>query len=55
MNAYIPPDTEDYDLWHTYYLADGPHELRLVTLDDPDPRSKGNMVCIDYAVTYRPE
>lgn len=53
-NGYIPANTSDVDLWHTYGLKDGPHTLRLVTLDEADPRSKGKVVRINHAQVFGP-
>jgi len=39
INAYIVPGTFEQDLWHIYDLENGPHRLRIVTLDKADPRS----------------
>ena len=52
-NAYIVPNTHDNALWHTYGLKPGPHTLRLVTVADADPRSKGHRIIIERAVVYR--
>jgi hypothetical protein len=52
-NAYIVPNTHDNALWHTYGLKPGPHTLRLVTVADADPRSKGHRVILERAVVYR--
>jgi hypothetical protein len=39
INSFIKPGTFDQDLWHTYGLEDGPHTLRIVTLDEADSRA----------------
>jgi hypothetical protein len=39
INAYIGPGTFEQDLWHVLGLEDGPHTVRIVTLDEADPRS----------------
>jgi len=39
INSYIGPGTFDQDLWHAFGLEDGPHTLRIVTLDKSDPRA----------------
>jgi len=52
-NAYIVPNTHDNALWHTYGLKPGPHTLRVVTVADADPRSKGRRIIIERAVVYR--
>ncbi len=53
INAYIVERTNDDALWHTYGLRQGPHTLRIVMRDDADPRSKGKVVQIYSAVTFR--
>ena len=53
INAYIPPNTHDNDLFHAYGLADGDHELKILMQDDADPRSKGKKVVISRAISYR--
>ncbi len=53
INAYIVPRTNDDDLWHTYGLSQGPHIVRIVTRADTDPRSKGNRIVLQTAVTFR--
>lgn len=55
INSYIIPNTFDRNLWHTYGLEDGPHTLRIVTLDKADARSKGKRVAILRAIVFRPE
>jgi hypothetical protein len=55
INSYIVPNTNDNSLWHTYGLDDGPHTLRIVTLDKADPRSKSKRVTIQRAVVFRSE
>ncbi len=54
LDAYIVERTHDNALWHTYGLKPGEHTLRIVTLPDADPRSKGRKLTIDRAVVYRP-
>lgn len=39
INVYIAWGTFDQDLWHAYGLEEGPHTLRIVTLDKADPRA----------------
>jgi hypothetical protein len=39
INAYIGPGTFEQDMWHAYDLEDRPHTIRIVTLDETDPRS----------------
>lgn len=55
INGYIGADTYDNDLWHAYGLEQGPHILRLVTLDRADPRSRRNQLHIERAVAFRSE
>ena len=70
INAYIGPGTFEQDLWRAYDLEDGPHTLRVVTLDKNDPRmedscrpsagmgatdDRPNRLPIHRAVAYRPE
>jgi hypothetical protein len=60
INSYIIPNTFDSNLlsaqvWHTYGLEDGPHTLRIVTLDKADTRSEGKRIAIQRAVVFRPE
>ncbi len=52
-DAYIVERTHDNALWHIYDLKPGNHTLRIVTLGEADPRSKGRLVAIDSAVVYR--
>jgi hypothetical protein len=54
LDAYIPPDTTDDALWHTYGLSNGAHTVRIVTRSDKAPRSRGTTVAISGAVIYRP-
>lgn len=53
INAYIVERTNDNALWHTYGLKQGTHSLRVVTLGQADPRSKGTGVAVYSAVTFR--
>jgi len=53
LDAYIVPNTHDNVLWQIYGLAPGRHTLRIVTLGRSDPRSRGQEVQIEAAVTYR--
>jgi hypothetical protein len=55
VNAYIPKDTTDKDLWHTYGLADGTHTVRIVTLEEKDPLAKGRWIRIEYATVFQSE
>ena len=52
-NSYIIPNTFDNNLWHTFGLDDGPHTLRIVTLDKADPRSEGRRIAIQRAIVFR--
>ena len=52
-DAYIVERTYDNALWHVYGLKPGEHTVRLVTLPQSDPRSKGTRVTIQQAVVYR--
>jgi len=54
-DAYIVDNTYDNVLWHIYGLKPGEHELRLVTVGEADPRSKGKRVSLTKAVIYRAE
>ena len=53
VNAYVALNTTDKDLWHTYGLSDGPHTLRLATVDEKDPRAKGQWIRIECAEAFR--
>jgi hypothetical protein len=53
-DAYIVERTHDNVLWHTYKLPPGDHLLKLVTLAEADPRSRGHKVVIERAIVYRP-
>ncbi|MFO1500306.1 MAG: ADP-ribosylglycohydrolase family protein [Verrucomicrobiota bacterium] len=53
-DAYIVERTHDNALWHTYGLKPGQHTIRVVTLAETDPRSKGRRVTLEQAVVYRP-
>ncbi len=52
-DAYIVERTHDNSLWHAYGLKPGPHTLRLVTVADADPRSKGRQITLERAISYR--
>jgi hypothetical protein len=54
IDAYIPPDTHDNALWHTFGLADRSHTVRIVTQAGKAPESRGTQVALTGAVTYRP-
>jgi hypothetical protein len=53
IDAYIPPDTTDNALWHTYGLPNTKHTVRIVTRADKAQNSKGTVVTLTGAVTYR--
>lgn len=53
LDAYVPPETHDNVLWHTYGLEPGEHILKIVVTDDADARSGGREVPIREAVVYR--
>lgn len=70
INAYVGPGTFEQDLWHALELDDGPHTLRILTLDKADPRSidsckpslgmgradnRPNRIEIHRAIVFRPE
>jgi hypothetical protein len=52
INAFIGERTYDSDLWHAYGLQEGPHTLRIVTLEEADPRSAGYRIAIHRAVVF---
>ena len=52
IDAWIPPNTHDNDLWHATGLAAGAHEVRVVTRADKDARSSGSEVVLERAVVY---
>ena len=55
INGYIVKNTSDTNFWHTYDLDNGPHTLRIVTLDEADERSTGKQILIQRAIVFRPE
>lgn len=55
INAYIGENTKERDLWHRYGLENGPHTLRIVTTDKPDPRSTGNLFSIVKVIAFNSE
>ncbi|MBI2424276.1 MAG: ADP-ribosylglycohydrolase family protein [Candidatus Hydrogenedentes bacterium] len=55
VNCYIGKDTYDRDIWHAYGLENTKHTVRLLTVPDADPRSRGSHVRVEYAKTFRPE
>jgi hypothetical protein len=52
IDAWIPPNTHDNDLWHATGLASRPHELRVVLRADKDARSTGSEVVLERAIVY---
>jgi hypothetical protein len=52
IDAWIPPNTHDNDLWHANGLDPGGHELRVVIRADRDPRSTGGEVVLERAIAY---
>ena len=53
LDAYIPPETHDNALWHTYGLPNRAHTLRIVARGDRAAASKGTTVALIGAVTYK--
>jgi hypothetical protein len=53
IDAYIPRDTHDNALWHTYGLAEGAHTVRIVKRADKAQRSSGTALAVSGAVTFR--
>jgi hypothetical protein len=53
IEAYVPRDTHDNALWHTYGLAEGPHSVRIVTRPDKAQGSSGTTLAVSGAVTFR--
>jgi hypothetical protein len=51
-DAYIGPNTNDVDLWHVHGLPAGEHTLRLVLLEESDPRSSGRKIMLTRAIVY---
>lgn len=54
INAWVPRDTYDPDVWHVSGLPDGPHVIEIRVLASHDPRSSGNRLRIQRAVAYGP-
>jgi hypothetical protein len=52
LEAYIPPNTHDNDVWHAFGLTAGAHTVRIVTRGDRVAASNGTVVQIEGAVTY---
>jgi hypothetical protein len=53
LDGYIVENTTDDIVWQVYGLKPGEHEIRFVTLDRADARSKGKRINLRAAVTYR--
>lgn len=51
-DAYIVPHTHDLDLWRVQGLPPGEHTVRLVTVEDADPRSSGHAIRIRSAIVF---
>ena len=52
IDAWIPPNTHDNDLWHVTGLPPGDHQLRVVVRADKDSRSTGSEIVLERAVVY---
>jgi hypothetical protein len=52
IDAWVPPNTHDNDLWHTTGLQPGTHEVRVVMRADRDERSAGGEIVIERAIVY---
>ena len=52
LDAWVPPNTHDNDLWHATGLRAGAHEVRVVMRADRDPRSAGDEVVLERAIVY---
>lgn len=52
-DGYVAKGTFDNDLWRIQGLAPGEHTVRIVTLDDADPRSSGKVIRIARAVVFQ--
>jgi hypothetical protein len=52
IDAWIPPNTHDNDLWHATGLESRPHELRVVVRADKDSRSAGTELVLERAIVY---
>jgi ADP-ribosylglycohydrolase len=52
IDAWIPPNTHDNDLWHATGLPRGDHQLRVVLRADKDARSTGTEIVLERAVVY---
>lgn len=54
IDAWIPPNTNDNDLWHATGLKPGDHTVRVVKRADKDERSTGSEVALERAIVYGP-
>lgn len=52
IDAWIPENTTDHDLWHIQGLGAGKHTLRIVTRDDAHERSTGKSIRLLEAAIY---
>ena len=55
VNAYIPEDTTERDLWHNTELDEGTHTLRVVVKEEADPRSTGHYFSIARVIAFDSE
>ena len=53
LDAYIGERARENVLWHAYDLKSGDHTLVLRTTGKADPRSKGHLITIQTAISYR--
>jgi len=53
-DGYIVERTHDNALWHTYGLKPGQHSVRIVTLQEKDPRSSSGEFTLQSAIIYGP-
>ena len=52
IDAWVPPNTHDNDLWHATGLRAEAHEVRVVMRSDRDQRSAGAEVVLERAIVY---
>jgi len=52
LDAWIPANCYDVDMWREWNLAPGKHELRLVVRDDADARATNKEIILVRAVIY---
>ena len=52
LDAWIPANCYDVDMWREWNLAPGKHELRLVVRDDADARATNKEIILFRAVIY---